>query len=119
GLDLACALCEELCRWCLGERLERIPDLRAHAKWLSAGRENGQARAVLEEPGDVGSDAHHLLEVVEDEEQLAVAQVLRDRTRHVGRRDRRTPRLSASARPCGYRFERGRSRRQSSPPGRP
>jgi hypothetical protein len=59
-----------------GERLHRELDLAADAEPLSARRDDRQVRAGLDEVGERGRGTEDLLEVVEDEEHLALADVI-------------------------------------------
>ena len=76
GLRDAGAGREELDRVRLGERPHRVLDLAADAEALPARRQHAQVRARLDEVGERRPRLDHLLEVVEDEEHLALADVV-------------------------------------------
>ena len=99
-----CAGDEELDRVRLGERLHLVLDLAADAEALPARREDREVRTGLDEVGERRRRLDHLLEVVEDEEHLALADVLGEavlarRASSRSRRRRATGRGSARARP--------------------
>ncbi len=75
GLELR-ALAEERDRLRLGERRDRVLDLALHAQELAAGDEQGQVGTGGEERGELGRGLDHLLQVVEQEQQLPLADVL-------------------------------------------
>ena len=60
----------------LGERGHRVLDLSLHAQELTAGDEERQGGAALEEGRELGRRLDDLLEVVEEEAELALADVL-------------------------------------------
>ena len=60
----------------LGERRHRVLDLALHAQELAARDEEGEVGAGLKERGELGRRLDHLLQVVEEEQHLALADVL-------------------------------------------
>src|SRR5205823_783831 len=66
----------------VGKRSERILDLGAQTQRLATGCEEGQAGARIEESRDVGSYGHDLLEVVQHEHELPVANVIGELSSH-------------------------------------
>ena len=73
------ARAEELDCVPVGQRLDRILDLAAHAQELAARNEQPQVRACLDERGQLRRRVDDLLEVVEHEQELALADVVRER----------------------------------------
>ena len=67
---------EELDRVRLGERRHGVLDLAADAQQLAARHEQAQVRTRLDQPRELGRRVDHLLEVVEQQQQLALADVL-------------------------------------------
>ena len=65
----------------LGERRHGVVDLAAHAEQLAAGHEQVEVRADLDERGEVGCDFDDLLQVVEQEQQLPLADVVGEAVR--------------------------------------
>ena len=65
----------------LVERLNRVLDLTAHAQALPARHEQPEVRARLDELRELRRRIDHLLEVVEDEEHLALADVIGEAVR--------------------------------------
>ena len=83
------AIAEQLNRLGLGERLHRVVDLAADAQQLAARDEQLQVGTALEKVAELRSGVDEVLEVVEQQEQLAVADVPRERLlRADGLRDR-------------------------------
>ena len=76
GLRETRACDEELDRVGLGERPHLELDLAADPETLAARREDRNVRTCLDEIGERGRRVDHLLEVVEDEEHLALADVV-------------------------------------------
>ena len=70
------ALAEERDGLGLGERRHRVLDLALDAQELAARDEQREVGAGLDERGELGRRLDHLLEVVEQEQQLALADVL-------------------------------------------
>ena len=70
------ALAEERDGLGLGERRHRVLDLALDAQELAAGDEQREVGAGAEERRELGRRLDHLLEVVEQEQQLALADVL-------------------------------------------
>ncbi len=62
----------------LGERLNFVLDLSPNAEALSARREDGEVRTRFDQVGQRRRRLDHLLQVVEDEEHLAFADVIGD-----------------------------------------
>ena len=98
------ALAEELDRLGLGQRRDRVLDLAADAQQLAARDEQLQVRAALEQLAELGRRLDHLLEVVEQQQQLALADVLgeavlRARASARSSRSRAPARAAAPARP--------------------
>ena len=60
----------------LGERRHRVLDLPLHAQELARGDEQREVRAGAEQRGELRRCVDHLLEVVDDEQQLPLADVL-------------------------------------------
>ena len=67
---------EELDRLGFGERQHRVLDLASDAQQLAARDEQPEVRAGFDERGELGCRVDHLLEVVEQEQQLPLADVL-------------------------------------------
>ena len=66
-----------------GQRLDRVRDLAGHVEVLAARREQPDPGARLEKLfGQVGARVHEVLAVVEDDEELAVANELDERLDH-------------------------------------
>ncbi len=59
-----------------GERGDRVLDLAGDAQELAARDEQGEVGAGLQELGELGGGLHHLLQVVEQEQHLSLADVL-------------------------------------------
>ena len=108
------------------ERRHREQPLAAHAQRRTAGHERGDTRAVPEQLGQAGRGVGHLLEVVEHEQQLPLAQAALEHLewrviagtgnrQRCGRwqRRRRRPRARRSGR---RRTRRPRSGRPAPPP---
>ena len=57
----------------LGERRDLVLDLALHPQELPARDEQGELGAGFEERGEIGSGLDHLLEVVEEDEHLPLA----------------------------------------------
>ena len=70
------ALAEEGDGLRLRERWDRVLDLALHAQELAARDEESEVGAALKEGGELGGGLDHLLQVVEEEQQLALADVL-------------------------------------------
>ena len=60
----------------LGEGRDRVVDLTTDPQQLAAGDEQLQLRAALEQQPEIGRGVHDLLEVVQQEQQLALADLL-------------------------------------------
>ena len=60
----------------LGEGRHGVVDFASHAEQLAAGHEQVEVRADLDEQGEVGCDFDDLLQVVEQEQQLPLADVV-------------------------------------------
>ena len=67
---------EELDRLRLRQRRHRILDLSPDTQQLPARHQEAEVRAGLEQRSELRSGLHHLLEVVQQQEQLALADVL-------------------------------------------
>ena len=72
------ALAKQFDRLRLGERWHRVVDLARDPQQLPAGDQEPQVRARLEQLRKLRSRLHHLLEVVEQQQQLPVCDVLRE-----------------------------------------
>src|SRR5262249_15347674 len=71
-------LTEEIGRLALAERIHRIRDLAADLQELAARNEQTQVLTGLDERRELRRRVDHLLDVVEQQEELALADVLRD-----------------------------------------
>ena len=60
----------------LGEGRHGVVDFSAHAEQLAAGHEQVEVRADLDKRREVGCDSDYLLQVVEQEQQLPLADVV-------------------------------------------
>ncbi len=92
------ALAEQLDRLRLRERRDRVVDLAVDAQQLAARDHQLQVRAALEQPAELRRRLDHLLEVVEQQQQLALADVLGEAVLRAERlRDRLRSRAPARA----------------------
>ena len=60
------------------QRWDLVLDLALHAQELAARAEEGEAGARLQEARELGRRLHHLLQVVNEEQHLPLADVLRE-----------------------------------------
>ncbi len=82
-----CACAEQLDRFGFDERNDGIPDLSSHPQQLPAGNQNLEVRTAFEDLDQRGPRVDHLLEVVEHQEHLPVADLVGERRR----RSQRSP----------------------------